>query len=171
MSVNEHLGLWDSLESNPHFRTRTGHAVGSESHRVAKAPQQSQPARLDLLRAHQVRSASPMPKANAIAKKNKNHSRGEKFTASCSRCRPVPHHPQAEKNPQYAVPTPDCAPRAKSHSEVAQPQARGRQQMGRTQSLVQPSAAEAATGLQREQRRNQCLTKPQFHTQSSGHPP
>ena len=38
MSVNEHLGLWEYLESSPHFGTRTGHAVGSESHRVAEAP-------------------------------------------------------------------------------------------------------------------------------------
>ena len=38
MSTIEHLSLWESSESSPHFRTRTGHAVGSESHRVAEAP-------------------------------------------------------------------------------------------------------------------------------------
>ena len=38
MSVNEHLGLWGHLESSPHFGTRTGHAVGSASHRVAEPP-------------------------------------------------------------------------------------------------------------------------------------
>lgn len=38
MSVNEHLGLWGYLESSPHFGTRTGHAVGSASHRVAEPP-------------------------------------------------------------------------------------------------------------------------------------
>ena len=50
MSTIEHLSLWDSPESNPHLRTRVGHAVGSSSHRVAEAPKVARKRRATMAR-------------------------------------------------------------------------------------------------------------------------
>ena len=70
MSVKEHLGLWDSLESSPHFRTRTGHAVGSESHRVAEAPKVARKRRKTMgsNRKEKGGSVSPLPSGSYRAR-------------------------------------------------------------------------------------------------------